>query len=119
MMTTNHPSQRVSSPPALGWLLVVTLLLSIFSYPSYAEMELPEIGLSPTPQEEDQPQLKQQLKALEDLVKEYTTYQLSDDSALQLKTDGFQIETNYRHGIVTEFEAKEEGEITFRIKIPF
>lgn len=65
-------------------------------------------------------QSEDRIKLLNQQLKKHTQQQLTHDSIIYLRRHGIKLETQYLHGdISTEFEANDDGDVKFTLKIPF
>ena len=112
-----------------SWGMCILLLPILTSPQSYADAlpyDLPYLytdieGNSATPEQKSfLEESEDRIKLIDQQLREHTQKQLTQDSIIFLRRQGFILETQHFQGnIQTEIETTTEGDVTFTLKIPF
>ena len=83
----------------------------------------PTTLLTPEPASTPEQQLnrgQENLKAIKAQLQRFTRTQLTDDTVMILEPNALKIRSQFRDGLIrTEFKAEKNGDLLFRIRVPF
>lgn len=63
--------------------------------------------------------IEQHFNTIRNYVQRVTIYELTPDSTLHLRHNGIKIETDFDHGMTSELEANDDGEVKLTFKFSF